>query len=146
MRLQHRVHTSATPAQVWAVVGVPSAWPTVDVFLRGVRGGVSRVAAGQRLMGLVRLSVLAIPVDVVDAVPDERLVLLVHTAPGLREELTLDLVPALPSGTDISLTVVVEGAFALAAVLPLWLANGLTARVLAARTDRSARAARRSAA
>lgn len=146
MRLQHRLHTSASPAEVWEVLGVPSAWPTVDLFLRGVRGGVSRVVTGQRLMALIRLSALGIPIDVVEAVPEQRLVLLVHLAPGLREELTFELVPAVPRGTDISLTMVVDGAFALPAVLPRWLANGLTTRVLAARTDRHSRNARRSAA
>ncbi len=128
------------------MLGVPSSWPLFDLFLRGVRGGVSRVAEGQRLMVLARLSTLAIPVDVVEVVPEERLVLLVHTAPGLRERLAFDLTPAVPRGTDIRLTVVVDGAFAVAAALPLWLADGLTTRLLAARTDRQARQARSAAA
>lgn len=146
MRLEHRVHTSATPAQVWSVLARPDAWPTIDLFLRDVRGGIGRVAAGQRLMGLARLSALRIPVDVLEVVAEERLVVLVHTAPGLREQLAFDLVPAVPRGTDIRLSVTVEGAFALGAALPLWLANGLTVRVLAARTDRQAKQARREAA
>lgn len=128
------------------MLGVPSSWSLFDLFLRSIRGGVSRVAEGQRLMALARLSTLAIPVDVLEVVPEERLVLLVHTAPGLRERLAFDLTPAVPRGTDIRLTVVVEGAFALAAVLPLWLADGVTARLLAARTDRRARLARSAAA
>lgn len=37
MRLTHRVQTSATPAQVWAVLGSPEAWSSVEPFLRGVR-------------------------------------------------------------------------------------------------------------
>ena len=146
MRLEHRVRTSATPSQVWSLLGDPSGWPTFELLLRGVRGRVARVSSGQHLMGLARLSLLQIPVDVVEVVPEERLVLLVHTAPGLRERLAFDLTPAVPRGTDIRLTVVVEGAFALPAALPLWLANGLTARVLAARTDRQARIDRRAAA
>jgi hypothetical protein len=143
MRLQHRVQTSATPAEVWAVLGNPTAWPTIDIALRGVRGAHGRVAAGQRLMGVARMSVVTVPVDVVEVTPERRLVLLVHTAPGLREELAFDLTPAVPRGTDIRLTVVVDGPLAPLAALPLWLANGLTTRVLAARTDRLARLARR---
>lgn len=146
MRLEHRVHTSASPAQVWALLGDPSAWPTFDLFVRGIRGRATRLATGHRLMALARMSTLAIPVDVVEAVPEERLELLVHTAPGLRERLVFDLVPAVPRGTDVRLAVVVEGAFALPAALPLWVAAGLTARVLAARTDRQARIERRATA
>jgi hypothetical protein len=146
MRLEHRVHTSAAPAQVWSLLGDPAAWSTFDILVRGVRGRAHRLATGHRLMALARLSALAIPVDVVEAVPDERLELLVHTAPGLRERLAFDLVAAVPRGTDIRVTVVAEGAFALPAALPMWLAAGLTARVLAARTDRSARIERRTAA
>ncbi len=97
-------------------------------------------------MALSRLSLLAVPIDVIEAVPDERLVVVVHTAPGLREVLTFDLVAAVPRGTDIRLSVSVEGAFAVGAFLPLWLSSGLTARLLAARTDRQARLDRRSAA
>lgn len=146
MRLEHRVRTTATPAQVWAVLGNPSAWPTFELLLRGVRGGRSRVTPGERLMALARLSLLAVPVDVVEVVPEQRLVLLVHTGPGLREVLAFDLVEAVPRGTDIRLSVSVEGAFAVGAFLPLWLANGLSARVLAAVTDRQARQGRRAAA
>jgi hypothetical protein len=146
MRLEHRVQTSATPAQVWALLGNPSAWSSFELFVRGVRGRTTRVATGHRLMALARLSTLAVPVDVVESVEDERLVLLVRTAPGLRERLAFDLTPAVPRGTDIRLSVVVEGAFALPAAVPLWLAGGLTARILAARTDRQARIERRAAA
>ena len=146
MRLEHRVRTTATPEQVWSVLGDPQAWPTFELLLRGVRGGRSRVTRGDRLMALVRLSLLAVPVDVVEVVPRERLVLVVHTAPGLRETLAFDLVEAVPRGTDIRLAASVDGAFSLVAFVPLWLANGLTARVLAATTERRARLGRRSAA
>ena len=146
MRLEHRVRTSASPAEVWSVLGAPSAWPTVHLFLRGIRGGIGRAVAGERLMALARLSLLSVPVDVLEVVPEQRLVVLVHTAPGLREQLAFDLTPAVPRGTDIRVTVVVEGAFALPAAIPLWLVDGLTARVLAARTDRLSRLARRAAA
>ncbi|GAC1440497.1 MAG: hypothetical protein NVSMB55_05350 [Mycobacteriales bacterium] len=97
-------------------------------------------------MALARLSLLAVPVDVVEVVTRERLALVVHTAPGLRETVAFDLVEAVPRGTDIRLTASVDGAFALVAFVPLWLANGLTARVLAATTERRARLDRRSAA
>jgi hypothetical protein len=146
MRLEHRVHTGATPGQVWAVLGDPSAWPTIELFTRGIRGRATRVLAGQRLMALVRMSVVAIPVDVLEVVPEERLVLLVHTAPGLREQLSFDLTPSLSRGCDIRVSIGLEGPFALGALAPAWLAAGLTARVLAARTQRQARLARPTAA
>lgn len=143
MRLSHRVRTTASPAQVWAVLGEPRRWPEFDLFLRSVRGSHGAAATGQHLLGLARLASLRIPVDVVEAVPDRRLVLLVHTAPGLRETVTHEITPSVRGGSDIAVSVVVEGLWARFGAVPLWLASGLSARVLAARTDRSAREQRR---
>ena len=142
----HRVHTFATPAEVWELVGNPSAWSQFDLFLRGVRGHHTRTVTGARLMAMLRLSAVGVPVDVVEAVPERRLVVLVHVAPGLREQITCELTSAMRGGTDISVSVVVEGVLARAAVLPIWLYEGFTTRVLAATTDRLARQARRRAA
>ena len=97
-------------------------------------------------MALARFSLVAIPVDVVEVVPEQRLVLLVHTAPGLREELTFELTPAVRGGTDIAVSLVLDGPLARPALLPMWLAHALTARLLAARTERLARQLRRRAA
>lgn len=146
MRLAHRVHTSAAPGQVWALLGSPGQWPQFDVLLRGVRGGSGRAVAGERLMALLRLSAVGVPVDVVEAVPERRLVLDLHLLPGLRERVTYELTSALQGGTDITVSVVVEGVLAVPAAVPMWLYDGLTSRVLAARADRAARSARRSAA
>ena len=146
MRLVHRVHTSATPAVVWRMLGDPGSWSQFDLFLRGVRGGRGRLSDGDRLMALLRLSAVGVPVDVVEALPERRLVLVVHLVPGLRQQVTYELMPAVRGGTDIAVSVVVEGLLARPAVLPLWLVDGLNARVLAARTDRLARQARRTAA
>ncbi|MBC7374712.1 MAG: SRPBCC family protein [Frankiales bacterium] len=143
MRLAHRVHTRATAAQVWQVLGDPQAWPTFDPFLWKVRGGPART--GQHLVGIARVGRLRIPLDVVEAVPGRRLVLRVHTAPGVRETVTHEITPAVRGGCDLEVSVVVEGLFARLAVAPLYLASGLTARLLAARTDSAARAARRAA-
>ena len=143
MRLSHRVRTSASPAEVWAVLGNPQRWHEFDLFLRTVRGSHGSAASGQHLLGLARLASLRIPVDVVEAVPDKRLVLLVHTAPGLRETVTHEITPAVRGGSDVVVSVVVEGLWARFGAVPLWLASGLSARVLAARTDRTAREQRR---
>ncbi|MCW2778058.1 MAG: Polyketide cyclase / dehydrase and lipid transport [Frankiales bacterium] len=143
MKLSHRVRTTASPAEVWQVLGDPQRWPEFDLFLRTVRGSHGSAAAGQHLLGLARVASLRIPVDVVEAVPDKRLVLLVHTAPGLRETITTEITPAVRGGSDLVVSVVVEGLWARAGALPLWLACGLQARLLAARTDRSARKLRR---
>ena len=139
MRLSHRVRTTASPAEVWAVLGEPRRWPEFDPFLRSVRGSHGAAATGQHLLGLARLASLRIPVDVVEAVPDKRLVLLVHTAPGLRETVTHEITPAVRGGSDIVVSVVVEGLWARFGAVPLWLASGVSARVLASRTDRSVR-------
>lgn len=143
MRLAHRVHTRASAAQVWQVLGDPQAWPTFDLFLWKVRGGPA--ATGQHLVGVARVARLRIPLDVLEAVPGRRLVLVVHTAPGVRETVTHEITPAVRGGCDLEVSVVVEGLFARLAVAPLYLASGLTARLLAARSDRVARDQRRAA-
>ena len=143
MRLVHRVHTRAAPSVVWQLLGDTQGWPLFELSLRGVRG---HLRAGAHIMALLRLSAVGIPVDVVEAVPEERLALVVHLLPGLREELTFDLTTSVGGGTDIAVSVVVDGLLARPAVLPLWLYDGFTARLLAARCDRLARLAARSAA
>lgn len=145
MKLAHRVRTSATPAQVWALLGTPSEWPRYDVFLSKVRGTHRGVAVGQHLIGMSRWTKLGIPLDVLEVDPERKLVMRVRTAPGITEELTFVLTPTTRGGTDIALGIVVEGLFARPAAPVLWLANGLNVRVLAARTHGIARAARRTA-
>ena len=143
MRLAHRVHTRASPSQVWELLGDPQSWPTFDLFLWRVKG--STATTGQHLVGVARVGRLRIPIDVVEAVPCRRLVLLVHTAPGVRETVTHTITPAVRGGSDLEVSVVVEGLFARLAFSPLYLASGLTARLLAARSDVVARKARTAA-
>jgi uncharacterized protein YndB with AHSA1/START domain len=143
MRLVHSVRTAATPAQVWELLGDPHRWPEFDLWLRKVVGSRGRLTGGEHLMALARLSVVRIPVDVVEAVPAQRLVLLVHVAPGVRHQVTTELAAAVRGGCDIRASVVVDGLLARGAVVPLWLASGLTTRVLAARADADVRRRRR---
>ena len=145
MRLAHRVHTNATPAQVWEVLGDPRRWPEFELALRGVRGRPGATSTGQRLIGLSRFAALGIPLDVLQATPPSRVVLLVHALPGLREQVTYDVTSAASGGSDVLVQVVVEGPLGWPAVGPLFLASALTARLLARRTDRIARAAREAA-
>ncbi len=145
MKLAHRVRTSASPAQVWQLLGTPSRWPQFDVFLTKVKGTSREAAVGQHLVGISRWTTLGIPLDVLEVDPERKLVMRVRTAPGITEELTFVLTPTTKGGTDIAVGIVVEGLFARPAVPVLWLANGLNARVLAARTHRLARAHRRTA-
>ncbi len=145
MRLGHRVRTSASPAQVWSVLGVPSCWPQFDVFLSLVKARPGPAYAGQHLVGISRWTSLAIPLDVLEVDPERRLVLRVRTAPAVTEELTFTLTPTTRGGTVITVGLVVDGLLARPAVPLLWLANGLNARVLAARTHQLARSARRAA-
>ena len=146
MRLTHRVRTAAPPSLVWEVLGDPARWPEFDVFLTKVRGADGPAAAGQHLVGISRWTVLGIPLDVVEATPEERLVMRVRTAPAVTEELTFVLTPTTKGGTVITVSLVVEGLLARPAVPLLWLANGLNARVLASRTTRLAKSRRRPAA
>lgn len=145
MRLVQRVRTSASPAQVWEALGDPARWPEFEPFLRRVRGAHGPATAGQTLVGVSRVASLAVPVDVLEADAGKRLVLRVHVAPGVREVRTFEVVPLLQGGSDLRVGVVVDGLFAGPAVVPLWLANGLTLRLLAVRAERLARAARRAA-
>ena len=146
MKLVHRVRTAASPAMVWQLLGTPASWPQFDVFLGKVKGTSRPAAVGQHLVGISRWTALGIPLDVLEVEPEQRLTMRVHTAPGITEELTFLLTPTTKGGTDIRVSIVVDGLFARPAAPVLWLANGLNARVLAARTQRMARAARRTAA
>lgn len=145
MRLAHRVHTTASPSQVWQVLGDPQRWPQFNLAWRAVRGTVGRAATGQRLVGVARAASLGIPIDVAEATAPHRLVLLVHTVPGLREQVTHEVVPVARGGSQITVSVVVEGPLARPAVGLVYLGAGVTARLLARRADRVARAARRAA-
>lgn len=137
--------TSATPAQVWEVLGQPSRWPEFEPLLRRVRGARGAAVAGQTLLGVSRIGSLAVPLDVREVDPARRLVVRVHTAPGVGQLLSFELVPVVSGGTDIVCAVVVDGLFARVAAGPVWLASGLTVRLLAVRAERLARAARRAA-
>ena len=145
MRLAHRVRTLATPAEVWELLGDPRRWSEFEPALRGVRGRPGATKAGQRLIGLSRFAALGIPLDVLEATPSRRVVLLVHALPGLREQVTFDVTPAARGGSDVVVTVAVDGPLGWPAAASLLLASGLTARLLARRADRLARAARRAA-
>lgn len=143
MRLAHRATTRASPAQVWQLLAAPAQWPQFNPFLRRVHGAPEQVRTGHMLLAAARVTSVRVPVDVVEAVPETRLVLFFHTAPGVRERVVFQLVPTVSGGTSVRVSVVVEGPFARAAYLPLWLANGLVARVLAAQADRAHRADQR---
>ena len=147
MRLRHRVRTAAPPAVVWEALGDPERWPEFMPTLKRVRGAHGPAQAGQRLLAVSRTPLgLRIPVDVLEAEPGVRLVVRSHTLPGVTEQTTFVLTRTTRGGTDVSVSTVVDGLFALPAVIPVWAALGITARVLALRTDRSAKAVRRAGA
>ena len=145
MRLVHRISTTASPAQVWEVLGDPRSWPQFEVSLRRVRGAHGEVATGQRLIGVARAASLGIPIDVVEAQPPSRLVVLVHVVPGLRERMAFEVVPAARGGSQLTVSVVVDGPLARPSLGWAYLGAGLTARLLARRADRLAARARRAA-
>lgn len=143
MRLSHRVTTSAPPSLVWELLGAPARWPEFSPFLRRVRGAPERVRTGQTLLGIARFTGVRVPIDVVEAVAEQRLDLMLHIAPGVRHRLVCELTPTLRGGCSVRVGVGVEGLFARAAVLPLWVADGLVARLLAGQAERAARAGRK---
>lgn len=138
MRLAHRTSTAASPAQVWELLGTPASWPRFNPFLRRVHGAPAQVRTGHTLLAVTRWTSVRVPVDVVEAVPEQRLELFFHTAPGVRERVVFELAPTLRGGTSLRVSVVVDGLFARPAYVPLWLANGVVARVLAAQAQRLA--------
>lgn len=138
MRLSHRVGTRASPEQVWSVLGRPSLWPQFDLSLRRVRGADGEARTGQHLMAVVRGLPVAVPVDVVEASPGRRLVLRISSFPGMAHQVTTEVVPRLRGGCTLSVRVVTDGLLARPAAFPVWVASGLTARVLALRCDRVA--------
>ena len=139
MRLVQRVHTVASPAQVWALLAMPSSWPQFDLLFRSLGDARRPAAPGQHLMGTTRFGLVRLPVDIVETVEGRRLVLVVHTAPGVREQVAYDLTEAEGGGCDVQISLTVDGLFAPFAVLPLFLSGGVTVRLLAARADRAAR-------
>ena len=142
MRLSHRVHTTASTAQVWDLLSRPVDWPQFLVLLRRVRGTDGPAETGHRLLGITRVGSVGLPIDVLEAVRERRLSLLVRTAPGLREEVTYFVTPAVRGGCDIEVSVVVDGLLAPIGTAPLFLATALSARLLAARAQRTAKAVR----
>jgi hypothetical protein len=142
MRLAHRVTTPAAPDQVWALLGSPGRWPEFDPLLSRVHGAPDVARTGQTLLGIARLTGLRIPLDVVEAVPEQRLELFWHTAPGLSQRVVYEVARTLRGGSSIRVGAVVEGLFAPAAVVPVWLTNGLVVRVLAAQAERALRPGR----
>ncbi len=85
------------------------------------------------------------PIDVVEAVPGSRLVLRVHTAPGVAQTMAFEVTAGPARRQRRRVSVVVDGLFARPAVGPLWLSSALTPRLLVARVERLARASRRAA-
>ena len=142
MRLRHRVHTSASTAHVWELLSDPGSWPQFLLLLRRVRGTDGRAEAGQRLLGITRIGSVGLPIDVLEAVREKRLSLLVQTAPGLREQITYHVTPAVRGGCDIEVFVVVDGLLAPLGTAPLFVATALSARLLAAGARKTARADR----
>lgn len=141
MRLAHRVSTSAAPAQERVELRPPAGGAEQLPHLRRVHGAPDAVRTGQTLLGVARFSGVRVPIDVVEAVREQRLELFHHTAPGVRHRLVFDLTPKVRGGCSVRVGVTVEGPFARPAVAPLWLADGLLARLLAAQAARAVKAA-----
>ena len=140
MRLSHRVHTAGSAADVWSLLGEPRRWPRFDVVLARVVGASGTVVQGQRLVGITRGLPLRIPIDVVRVVPHKAVQLRINAAPGMREEIEYLLVPLPRGGTQVRLTVDLDGPMARAATLAACGTSAMSARLLARRAARARRA------
>lgn len=140
VRLSHRVRTSGSAADVWSLLGEPRSWPRFDVALARILGASGAVVQGQRLVAITRGVPLRIPVDVVRVVPQRAVRLRVAAAPGLREAIEYLLVPAPRGGTQVSLTVELDGPMARAAAPAAWGSSAASARLLARRAAQMRRA------
>ncbi len=124
---------------MWALLEDPGRWPEFEPFLRRVEGVRGKVRQGQHLMAVARGFPLRVPVDVRVVSSGRQLGLTVHVAPGLREQLDHTVTARVRGGSEIRVTAVAEGPFALAGALPLWVAGSLTARLLGWRATREHR-------
>lgn len=145
-RLAHSARTPAPPPVVWELLGDPVRWPEFHPLVARVTGAHGPARAGQHLLVIGRGIGLRVPVDVLDADGERRLALLVHTAPGLRQVLTVELAPTLRGGSVVTATTTTDGPFAAAGVAPLWVADGVLVRLLARRATEEGRRAGRSGA
>lgn len=137
--VSHRVTCGAPPADVWAVLCEPRRWPEFDLAFERVTGAAGQVAEGQRLLGVTRGGTMRVPIDVRRVVSRKALRIVVNTVPGLRQHVEHVLVPTARGGTEITVVVRAEGPFAVAALLPLWVSSGVTARMLACAAEREHR-------
>jgi hypothetical protein len=138
-RISHQILCDATPPDVWTVLRDPHRWPEFEAFLARVEGAAGHAVEGQRLLGVARGVPVRVPLDVRRVVPRKALHVTIHSAPGLREERDIVLVPATRGGTQITFLVRLYGPLAGAAVLPLWFSSGMTARLLARGAEREKR-------
>jgi hypothetical protein len=138
-RIHHQILCDATPPDVWTLLRDPQRWSEVEAFLARVEGAANHAIEGQRLLGVGRAVPVRIPLDVRRVVPRKALHLTIHSLPGLREELDIVLVPATRGGTQITFLLRLHGPLASAAVLPVWLASGMTARLLGRAAEREQR-------
>lgn len=147
MRIPEKVswtaHSRRSPEQVWRLLGHPARWPQFAPVLARVGGPRGEVQAGQRLVGLLRVVRLPLPVDVAEAVPGERLRLLVWVAPGLREQITIETVSHVGGGTSVSVANAPSGALATLSLPASLLSVVVTARMLARAVDRDGPSVRR---
>lgn len=131
--------TPAPPAVVWRLLGDPDRWPLIHPLVRRVPGVSGPAREGQHLLVVGRGLGLRIPVDVLDADGDRRLALLVHTLPGLREELVVELAPSFRGGTQVTVHGRPDGPFGRLGAVPLWFVDRLVTRMIVVAATREGR-------
>ncbi len=138
MRITHRVGTKAAVDEVWAALGDPTRWAEHDVMVDHVECVRGLVREGQHLVVVSRGLRLRVPVDVRLVAPGRHLGLTVRTAPGLTHEVDVMLTPRPGGGTQVRVQVLLDGVFARWWWLPEWATRGISTRLLAWRSTRTA--------
>lgn len=142
-RLGRRRHAAAPVGRVWALLSAPGRWPELVPWVARVDGTLTE---GGRLVASGRWLGLRLPIDVEEAEPQQRLVLVAHLGWLLSQRLAVELVSSLRGGTDVTVVSAVEGPLApvagvLGRVLAGWLAHALARR--ASRDERALQRDRR---
>jgi hypothetical protein len=136
---------SAAPvSEVWAVLAHPARWPEFEPLLASVTAvdphapegdapewDALEVEVGQEYRGLLRMSVLSLPIVVDHVVTRSSLVITTRLLPGLAEEVEHLVLPSASGGSQVSVRITLHGPLAVPAIIPRWLLRNLTVRLLA---------------
>ncbi|HEX4015816.1 MAG TPA: SRPBCC family protein [Frankiaceae bacterium] len=135
-----RASSAAPVPAVWAVLAHPQRWVEFDPSLRSVEPSSAEagdepdtweVAAGEQVLGQMRLWGWQIPVDIEHVVDRSSLATTAHLFHGLDEEVEHLLIPQASGGTLVTARITLHGPLAVPAIVPRWIFRSLAVRLLA---------------